>query len=253
MKTNDQQALLYDDNCPLCVAYTKAFVKTGLLQEENRIAFSAVDIGQFRLDSNRARHEIPFINLKTGEVKYGVDALAEILNRKLPFVKPIVNIRWVHWLLKKLYSFISYNRKIIVASPSVAKACFDCSPNYSFRHRLGLAFFTCFCSSYLVLHTAAIWFTAAHSSYSLWWLMAPALLIIRKTKQQAADILVHCGTTMLLSIILLKFFLKIFSWLFTSTLTVVLCSLLITAFVFLHQAKRRSRFYTNEYNAYNAV
>ncbi len=31
MKTLENQTLLYDEDCPLCQAYTSAFVKTGIL------------------------------------------------------------------------------------------------------------------------------------------------------------------------------------------------------------------------------
>jgi len=38
METTDK-ILVYDDACPLCVAYTGAFVKTGLLTAEGRKSF----------------------------------------------------------------------------------------------------------------------------------------------------------------------------------------------------------------------
>jgi len=52
--TENNKALFYDDNCPLCKAYTAAFVKGGLLKAKNRIAFSHVNIQQFHLDWNKA-------------------------------------------------------------------------------------------------------------------------------------------------------------------------------------------------------
>ncbi len=75
--TENNKALVYDDNCPLCKAYTAAFVKGGLLKAKNRIAFSHVNIQQFHLEWKKARNEIPLIDLKTGEVKYGVDLTTE--------------------------------------------------------------------------------------------------------------------------------------------------------------------------------
>ncbi|MES2774331.1 MAG: DCC1-like thiol-disulfide oxidoreductase family protein [Bacteroidota bacterium] len=253
MKTKNRQALLYDDNCPLCAAYTTAFVKAGLLQKENRIAFSSINIRQFPLDTNRARHEIPLVDLETGEVKYGVDALAEILNQKLPFIKPVLSIRWVHWLFKKLYSFISYNRKIIVAKPSFAKGCFDCSPDYSFKHRVALAFFTSVLAGLMLLQLAGLYISSAYNPWFLAWFIIPLSLIFRKTKQQAADILVHSGITMLLSTIFLFFSLKIFSWLFTFSWPVMACSILVSAIIFFHQLKRRVLFHNNEYAACNSA
>ena len=246
MKTNNHQALLYDDNCPLCAAYTKAFVKTGLLHTENRIAFSTINIRHFPLDLNRARHEIPLVNLQTGEVKYGIDALAEILNQKLPFVKPVLSISWVHWIFRKLYSFISYNRKVIVAKPSFSKSCFDCSPDYSFRHRIALALFTLVCAGYLLQQVLHVYFPSIDAAWFYPGALAPVPLILNKTKQQAADIYVHSGITMLLSIIFFAFSLKIFTWLFTFSMPVVAVSLLAAAAVLFYQVKRRLQFYKNE-------
>ncbi len=248
MKTNNHQALLYDDNCPLCAAYTKAFVKTGMLSKENRIAFSTINIQDFAIDANRARHEIPLVNTNTGDVKYGVDALAEILNQKFPFVKTVLSISPVRYFFKKLYSFISYNRKIIVASQPAAGFCFDCSPDYSFKHRIGLAIFTWLLVNLLLLRTAISYFTTVHPALFLLWMVLPILLIIGKTKQQVADILVHSGITALLSIIIFCFSVKIFSWLFTSFMLFISVALLVAAGIFLHQLVRRYRFYKSTYN-----
>ncbi len=134
-KSTFNKVIIYDDNCPICKAYTTAFVKGGFLQQENRISFTEVNMQQFKIDWQKAKHEIPLIDLKTGEVKYGVDALAEILQQKVFFIKPILNIQLVNWLVKKLYKLISYNRKIIVASTPTASANFDCTPDYNFFWR----------------------------------------------------------------------------------------------------------------------
>ena len=247
MKTNNHQALLYDDNCPLCAAYTKAFVKTGMLSNENRIAFSAINIQDFTIDANRARHEIPLVNTKTGEIKYGVDALAEILNQKFPFVKAALSVSPVRYFFKKLYSFISYNRKIIVASKPAAGYCFDCSPDYSFKHRIGLVLFTWLLVNLLLIRSAISYCTTVHPALFLLWMLLPIMLIIGKTKQQVADILVHSGITALLSIIIFSFSVKIFSWLFTSYNLFISVALLVTSGILLHQLVRRYRFYNRTY------
>ena len=246
MKTMSHQALLYDDNCPLCAAYTKVFIQTGLLEKQNRLAFSTINIQEFNMDINRARHEIPMVNLQTGTVVYGIDALAEILNQKIPFVKKLLGISWVHWFFKKWYSFISYNRKIIVAKPTFSKSCFDCSPDYSFKHRMALILFTTILSSYLLLQVASIYFSNIHREWFWGGVIIPLLLIIGKSKQQAADILVHSGITVLLSTIFFVFFAKIFSWLFTFSMLIMLLALAMASVVFIHQAIRRSRFYIKE-------
>jgi predicted DCC family thiol-disulfide oxidoreductase YuxK len=134
-KNNNTKAIIYDDNCPMCKAYTSAFVKGGFLTAENRISFTEVNMQQFKIDWQKAKHEIPLVDLKTGEIKYGVDALAEILQQKIFFIKPILKIKAIEWFFKKLYKLISYNRKIIVANTKLFAGNFDCTPDYSFLYR----------------------------------------------------------------------------------------------------------------------
>ena len=134
MKTNSK-ILIYDDDCPLCEAYSAAFVKTGLLNEEGRKSFSNIDADNFAwIDKSKCNNEIPLIDTQTKQVWYGIDALLEILSQKIPFIKFIGNIKPVKWFLQKLYRFISYNRKVIVAETS--KTNYDCSPDFNTRYRL---------------------------------------------------------------------------------------------------------------------
>ncbi len=135
MKQNNY-VLIYDDACPLCAAYTNGFVKAGLLNAENRKSFSNCDKNLFtNIDINKSVDEIPLIDQATNKVYYGIDALLEILNQKLPFIKAIGNIRPVKWFLQSLYKFISYNRKVIVATQAPENG-FDCSPAFNIRYRL---------------------------------------------------------------------------------------------------------------------
>jgi len=48
MKTLENQTLLYDEDCPLCQAYTSAFVKTGILDENGKKPFTKIEIGRGR-------------------------------------------------------------------------------------------------------------------------------------------------------------------------------------------------------------
>ncbi len=133
--------LIYDEDCPLCSAYTKAFVYTGLLEEAGRKSFREVGIETLGLvDTKKCNNEIPLIDYNTKEVWYGIDALLEILDSKVPFIKFIGNITPVKWILTKAYKFISYNRKVIVARR--AGAGYDCSPDFNARYRL--VFLLCF-------------------------------------------------------------------------------------------------------------
>lgn len=137
--------LIYDDHCPLCVCYTNLFVKTGLLAPEERRAFSELpDDLLSRIDFVRGSNEIPLINEETGTVYYGIDALLEVLGRRMPWIKKAGNLPGLSFLLRKLYKLISYNRKVIVAT-ACGKGEIDCSPSFNIRYRvlfllLGLLF-----------------------------------------------------------------------------------------------------------------
>lgn len=127
--------LIYDDNCPLCVCYTGAFVRWGLLKAAERQPFStATDEWLQKIDMEKAKNEIPYIDLQSGQVVYGIDAMLEILKRKLPFVKPIGKWPPVYWMLRRLYQFISFNRKVIVAK-RCGSGAIDCEPAFSCRWR----------------------------------------------------------------------------------------------------------------------
>jgi predicted DCC family thiol-disulfide oxidoreductase YuxK len=128
------KTLIYDNECPLCVAYTGAFVKTGLLEKESRKHFNEVVPALLQnIDQQKCNNEIPLIDDENGKVWYGIDALLEILGNKFPFIKTIGNISPVNWFLKKLYKLVSYNRKVIVAKKTNG---YDCSPDFNTRYRI---------------------------------------------------------------------------------------------------------------------
>ncbi|RYD77173.1 MAG: DUF393 domain-containing protein [Sphingobacteriales bacterium] len=128
------KTLIYDNECPLCVAYTGAFVKTGLLKKEGRKKFNEVDQQMLaNLDAARMHNEIPLIEKETGKVWYGMDALLEILGSKFPLLKKTGQLKIINWFLKKLYKLVSYNRKVIVAVPPSG---YDCSPHFNIRYRI---------------------------------------------------------------------------------------------------------------------
>ncbi len=127
--------LIYDDACPLCEWYSQLFLKYKFLPAESRMAYSQMPIHlQSIVDVQRSCNEIPLVDTQSNEVLYGVDAIVEVLNNKLPFIKPIASIGFVNVLLKKLYKLISFNRKGIVAKVP-AKGIISCTPSYSFLHK----------------------------------------------------------------------------------------------------------------------
>lgn len=141
----NNKTLLYDDACPLCTWYTGAFVKSGLLDADGRKAFSAASPELLQsFDRKRAVNEIPFIDHETNEVLYGIDALVAIIGQRCPFVSVLGTKQPFNRILKKIYNFISYNRKVIVARKTVA-GTIDCTPDFNIFYRvLFLVFFLCF-------------------------------------------------------------------------------------------------------------
>lgn len=137
MKTN-HPIIIYDDSCPLCAAYTNAFVHTGLLEKEGRRSFADITPELASLiDFKKSVNEIPLIDAATKQVWYGIDALLEILGTKMPIIKRLGNIKPVKLLLVKAYKLISYNRRVIVAGNQSA-GNMDCTPDFNLRYRLSL-------------------------------------------------------------------------------------------------------------------
>ena len=142
------KTIIYDECCPLCSAYTNAFVAIGLINENARKNFSNISPQLMSLiDNRRSANEIPVIDEYTNEVWYGIDALLEILGQRFPLIKKYGNIKPVKWMLIKLYKFISFNRRVIVAK-NQATCSNDCTPDFNVRYRvffmlLFLVFNTC--------------------------------------------------------------------------------------------------------------
>ncbi len=124
MKTLKNHVLLFDQNCPLCRSYTGAFVKTGMLDPNGRQAYGhPLQTNYSELDNDRARNEIALVNTKTGEVAYGIDSLFRIIANAFPVFSPLFRFTPFRWLMKKLYAFISYNRKVIIPSTPGTDRC----------------------------------------------------------------------------------------------------------------------------------
>lgn len=125
--------LLYDENCPFCAWYTKKFITCGFISENTRLPYSE-GIADHRLsvDPELAKNKIALVNTSTNETFYGIDSLLQIFSHKLPVIKTIGKFPPVHFLLENLYSFISYNRKVIapVTSCSVTGKCNPALSNF---------------------------------------------------------------------------------------------------------------------------
>lgn len=133
MKVTDK-TLIYDDDCPLCAAYTNAFVKAGILHKRQPFSAASPEL-LHTINWQRSKNEIPLLDPATKQVWYGIDALLEILGGRFPWIKTVGRYTPVNYLLKKLYNFISYNRKVIVAIKGTPDKI-DCTPAFNVFYRL---------------------------------------------------------------------------------------------------------------------
>ncbi len=136
MKTLQNQTLLYDEDCPLCQIYTVGFIKTKMLDSKGRKPFTDVSaVEQQFVDLNRATNEIALIDTKNKTVIYGVDSLLKILGNSFPWIEKIGKLKPIHFVLKKLYAFISFNRKVIIQSDTTYHQKVPCVPKFSMTYR----------------------------------------------------------------------------------------------------------------------
>jgi predicted DCC family thiol-disulfide oxidoreductase YuxK len=153
MKTLKNHTILYDADCPLCRAYTSAFIKTEMLDEKGRVPFQITG-GEFcpGLNSSRAKNEIALLNRENGEVTYGIDSLIKILGNRFKFIEVIFRFGPLKFIFKRIYSFISYNRKVIVPAKANSKADFECIPDFRLDYRIAYLLFTWLVSSFILLN-----------------------------------------------------------------------------------------------------
>ncbi len=195
-----RKIIVYDNNCPMCQAYTKGFVKWGVLSAQNRVAFCELNpqqAGRY-LDVQRSRHEIPLIDLAGGETLYGVDAMTYLIGRKIPFIGTLMRNAMVHRFFKNLYSFISYNRRVITAT-TPANSGLDCTPDFHLKHRLAFIAFALAVSSWVSwgFGISAGYYFAQASGWAMGGLPGLALLAAmaakRKTEPGNRNIVEHAG------------------------------------------------------------
>ncbi|HET6721730.1 MAG TPA: DCC1-like thiol-disulfide oxidoreductase family protein [Chitinophagaceae bacterium] len=147
----ENKILIYDDNCPLCTWYSGLFVKYGFLKADGRKPFSTLDNELLsKIDFDKSRNEIPLLDTTTNTVLYGIDALLEILDRKIPLVKATGNVAPLKWVLKKIYKLISFNRKVIVAK-KCRQGNIDCSPDINYVYRF-IFMAVCLCFNTAMLY-----------------------------------------------------------------------------------------------------
>jgi len=150
MKTLKNHTLIYDNECPMCNIYSKGFLKAGMLDENGREAFTELSFKNKNLiDFNRAKNEIALVDHTKNEVIYGLDSLLLIIGTSFPLLEKIARIKPLYWFFKKLYSFVSYNRKQIIPS-KIDYTAQSCVPDFNLKYRLAYIGFVVLSSSYVL-------------------------------------------------------------------------------------------------------
>lgn len=145
MKTLKNQTLLYDENCPLCNLYTTGFIKAGMLDKSGKKPFSNLNNEEYNfINIERASNEIALVDNENKTVLYGIDSLLRVIGNSFPWMERVGNFTPIKFLLKKLYSFISYNRKVIIPSKKSNDKLLQCVPSFNFKYRTLYIVFTIF-------------------------------------------------------------------------------------------------------------
>lgn len=135
MNTLHNHVIIYDKDCPLCNLYTGAFIKTGMLDQAGRQNFCDFNSSAYpQMDVARSCDEIALVNTQTGNISYGIESLFKIIGNSFPMCKIFFKAWLFRLAVSKLYSFISYNRKVI-APASVFEKTGSCTPSYNLTYR----------------------------------------------------------------------------------------------------------------------
>ncbi len=153
-----RKLIIYDENCPMCRVYTKGMVAVDNSGNTHRIGSNHLTDPTIisRLDPQRARHELPMVDLDGGETLYGVDTWAWAFGRQNEGVRRLLSLNYLRTILQAVYAFISYNRRIIVPQQPGRWDLFDLTPDFRPGYRLAFAALVLVLTVTAVVHTAAI-------------------------------------------------------------------------------------------------
>ena len=149
MKNLKNHTLFYDKDCPMCSVYSSAFIRCGMLEKNGRENFSNMsEDNVLIIDYERAKNEIALISHNNNEVAYGLDSLLLIIGHSLPLLEKVGRLKPIYWFFKKMYSLVSYNRKVIVPSGKIVTEK-SCVPTFNLKYRIFYLLFTVLLSSFI--------------------------------------------------------------------------------------------------------
>lgn len=152
MKPLQDTILLYDAECPMCQLYSNGFIRAGMLDKNGRADFSKASPQLCQLiDSDRACNEIALVDVKNGTVKYGIHSLFAIIAHSFPMFNRLFAFVPFQWIIKRLYSFISFNRRVIICGndPESPTAC---KPDFNLSYRIAYLLFSIAVSCWILKH-----------------------------------------------------------------------------------------------------
>lgn len=131
----ESHKLFLDTDCPMCKLYGNCFVNLKWIDRHTLTSYQN-SITQYAetINVHKARNKIALHNEINGQTIYGIEAFIKIFSENNRFFNWVFNFTFIQWMLCKLYSFISYNRKVIypVATENIANPCI---PDFKLRHR----------------------------------------------------------------------------------------------------------------------
>lgn len=205
MKTLQNQTLLYDEDCPLCQVYTTGFIKAKMLDENGRKSYCELsETEQAFVDVKRASNEIALIDNQNKTVLYGIDSLLKVIGFSFPFIEKTGNLKPIKFFLKKLYSFVSYNRKVIIPGKINKDQKLQCIPDFNYKYRFLFIGFATTSTSIVLYHFTALlpFLPKADSSREV--LIALGQLVFQSLfmlKEDKKTILNYAGNLMTVSLI----------------------------------------------------
>ncbi|WP_428327604.1 DUF393 domain-containing protein [Mucilaginibacter sp.] len=150
MKTLENHVILFDSECPMCKAYTNAFVKSGMLNDNGRAAYQQMPENICPvINKQRAANEIALVNIETGEVTYGIKSLFRVIGTALPVFNPLFAFEPFIWLMSKIYAFIAFNRRVIIPTGKTNDS-FAFQPEFKKHYRIAYLLFTWFFTGYIL-------------------------------------------------------------------------------------------------------
>lgn len=117
---------LLDEDCPMCKIYGGAFIKFGIMDKDSITPYQVFDMSMANnIDMERATSEIALVDTKSGVVTYGIDSMIKIITHGNARFRKLLQVSFIYRILRIVYSFISFNRKVIyiVKNSEKKRAC----------------------------------------------------------------------------------------------------------------------------------